>query len=149
MITYCPERVSLFRAGCLTFYQGSMLPRNVIYLFRFTLSATMAVIFILSVVRIEQALPGGLSDKFYHSLAFFVLGVLSALSFPEPGFSYKKCLLLFSYGVLIEVVQYFLPYRSFSFGDMVADAVGIFACFFCVRGFSFLGVFFRKNKFIR
>jgi VanZ family protein len=30
------------------------------------------------------------------------------------------------YGAAIEVVQYFLPYRSFSFGDMAANAVGAF-----------------------
>jgi VanZ family protein len=33
------------------------------------------------------------------------------------------------YGAAMEVVQYFLPYRSFSFGDMVANVVGAFlAC---------------------
>ena len=31
------------------------------------------------------------------------------------------------YGATLEMVQYFLPYRSFSFGDMVANTAGAFS----------------------
>ena len=31
------------------------------------------------------------------------------------------------YGATLETVQYFLPYRSFSFGDMVANTAGAFS----------------------
>lgn len=36
-------------------------------------------------------------------------------------------MLLVIFGVLIEVLQYFTDYRTFSFVDMVADTVGILA----------------------
>ena len=32
----------------------------------------------------------------------------------------------------MEVVQYFLPYRSFSFGDMAANAAGAFLAGVCI-----------------
>lgn len=118
-----------------------MLSNWFIYLSRFTFAVATIVTFCLSVVRIDQSLPGGLSDKFYHALAFFVLSFLSNASFPESAFSYKKGLPLFFYGVLIETVQYFLPYRSFSIGDMVADAVGIFVYFLIVKLLFFFGFF--------
>ena len=42
---------------------------------------------------------------------------------------YKAVALASIYGAAMEVVQYFLPHRSFSFGDMAANAAGAFlAC---------------------
>jgi VanZ family protein len=39
-------------------------------------------------------------------------------------FGFKFVLLLF-FGLLIEVIQYFIPNREFSFYDLVANLVGI------------------------
>jgi len=103
-----------------------MFSKYFIYIFRVTFCVALIVTFSLSVVKVDQSLPGGFNDKFYHGLAFFVLSFLLNFSFPKSGFKYYSYLPLFSYGVLIEVVQFFLPYRSFSIADMIADAAGIF-----------------------
>ena len=64
------------------------------------------------------------SDILNHFSAFFVLSFICKLSYPllMPKLQF---ILLFSFGVLIEFVQYFLPTRSASAKDLAVDAVAI------------------------
>ncbi len=63
-------------------------------------------------------------DKLNHVVAFAVLYVLISFSFKKLGTVYRV-LLLFAFGLQIEIVQSFLPPREFSSFDAVADMVGI------------------------
>jgi VanZ family protein len=38
---------------------------------------------------------------------------------------WRKALPLFAYGLVIEIVQYHLPYREFSLWDLAADGLGL------------------------
>lgn len=67
-------------------------------------------------------------DKLKHAAAFVTLATLADFSFPRSRFGAAKAGWLLAYGVLIEVVQYFVPYRSAEVLDVVADSVGI-ACY--------------------
>ena len=63
-------------------------------------------------------------DKLIHFSGFFVLGGLSIISgwnisAPKIGF------LLVSYAALTEILQHFIPGRTFSVLDWVADSVGV------------------------
>jgi VanZ family protein len=60
-------------------------------------------------------------------IAFYALALLVDFSFPQTGFNRVKTLSLLGYGLAIETIQYFLPYRSFELLDLGADAVGLFA----------------------
>lgn len=64
------------------------------------------------------------SDKTNHALAFVLFSILFILSFrrAHPIFAFLFGL---GYGVLIEIVQSFLPYRSAEMGDILADTVGL------------------------
>ena len=72
-------------------------------------------------------------DKIVH---FVIYGLTSILLFRyfirktnSRSAFYKAVALASIYGAAMEVVQYFLPYRSFSLGDMAANAAGAFlAC---------------------
>ena len=66
-----------------------------------------------------------MNDKVNHILAFYVLGFLADFSFPGKRFGLSKVLTILGYGLLIEVIQYFLPYRSFSLYDLAADTAGL------------------------
>ena len=66
-----------------------------------------------------------INDKANHFLAFGALALLGDFSFPVTRFALKKFLWLLSYGVLIECIQYFLPYREASLLDVMADATGL------------------------
>ncbi len=118
---------------------------HLMFLARVALVLSVVIIFCLSVIRTGPDLPGGLSDKFYHTIAFLILSCLAGTSFPKTGSSFYQPVVLLLYGIVIEVVQYFLPYRSFSIADMVADAGGIFVYHFIVKLFL-MNQFFTNMK---
>ena len=65
-------------------------------------------------------------DKLDHFFAFFLLYTLFYYSFLEISNKYKVMMII-SLGFTIEIVQSFLPNRSASILDIVADFVGITA----------------------
>ena len=64
-------------------------------------------------------------DKTNHLLAFFVLLALLDNAYPKQPFWKIKFLILAVFAVAIECVQSQLPWRSFSFVDIVADLAGL------------------------
>lgn len=87
----------------------------------------MAMAFILYEATIKHPLDPHVEegDKILHALAFCALSFLADFSFPEEGFGFRKISLLVGYGVLIEIVQSFLPWRSSDVADLVADCTGM------------------------
>ena len=78
------------------------------------------------------AKTGMINDKFAHASAFFVLAFLYSHS-QGSQFVYKAILSLAAFGFMIELIQYFLPWRSFSWFDWLADIVGIISYDFIHR----------------
>lgn len=62
-------------------------------------------------------------DKSNHALAFFTLALLAGRSWPRRHW-WQLALPLLAYGVLIEIVQYFIG-RDAAALDVFADAVGL------------------------
>ncbi len=75
--------------------------------------------------RSTGILPFSYGDKILHLLAFFTLAILDDFAFPGRGFGLRKMLPLVFYGILIEVIQLFLPYRSCDITDFLADCGGL------------------------
>lgn len=69
------------------------------------------------------------SDIFMHFAAFVLLTVLLSIGYVKTGESknwwIKAAAVSFSIGCLVEVIQIFLPYRSFSMGDLGVDLIAI------------------------
>jgi len=63
-------------------------------------------------------------DKANHFIAFMVLFMLLSFGYRHLNLI-KKVMLLSLFAVQIEIVQYFIPCRSFSLLDIFADMVGI------------------------
>ena len=66
-----------------------------------------------------------ISDKLLHSLIFFNIAILGLLS----NFKLSKLMLLtliFSFGLIIEIIHFYHPYRYFEFADLMANLSGIF-----------------------
>ncbi len=63
-------------------------------------------------------------DKLLHFAGFFVLGALGKLAAWHTSM-FKLALSLVAYAVLTEILQHFIPGRSFSMLDWAADALGI------------------------
>ena len=71
-------------------------------------------------------------DKITHSIIFAILALLMVIGFAKQN-RFKELkfkaeqstfLVCLCYGVLIEFIQYLLPYRAFSWGDVLADSFG-------------------------
>jgi len=101
------------------------LPQNNIITFRLALVAALVVVTHLATTQMNYPVVENMNDKVDHILAFYVLGFLADFSFPGKRFGLSKVLPILGYGLLIEVIQYFLPYRSFSLYDLAADAAGL------------------------
>lgn len=94
--------------------------------FRVMLALSLTAITYLALTPGDYPVAAGINDKLNHMAAFAVLAWLTDFSFPGPGFNLKKSFPLFLYGVLIEVIQYFLPNRFFSLWDILADISALF-----------------------
>ena len=95
--------------------------------FRAGLAATLLVVSYLAFTPLQHETTQLVSDKLNHLAAFLVLAGLLDFSFPREEFGGAKAGVLLGYGLFIEVVQYFLPFRQFSLLDLAADALGIAA----------------------
>ncbi len=101
------------------------LSRSNIIVFRISLTAAVTGILILATTPLEYPVVSGINDKLNHIFAFFVLSLLADFSFPEKKFFSFIFLPLMGYGMAIEIIQHFLPYRMFSLFDVAGDALGI------------------------
>ncbi len=72
----------------------------------------------------EDSIVNDISDKLQHFAAFLVLAMLLDLMHPRL-YHWYQVLYLAAYGLAIECVQYFLPYRDASLGDWIADVAAL------------------------
>lgn len=84
----------------------------------------VSAIFYLATTSVDHKVQSTFNDKFNHLIAFGVLSFLSHIAFQSQHWL-KWATVLFGYGLLIELVQYFLPYREFSLLDLATDLLGI------------------------
>ena len=106
------------------------LPSRKIVVFRAMLLMALIVITHLATTSTQYPVVEDISDKANHILAFSVLALLIDFSFPSREFGLAKVSVLLGYGLAIEIIQYFLPYRTASLFDVVADAAGLLVYWF-------------------
>jgi len=87
--------------------------------------AIVAALFATLLPMAEQTLRFTHADKVFHCGCFLLLGVLAVLSQHQPLAARYAALGMVGLGVLIELVQWFLPWRSFEWLDILADTVGV------------------------
>ncbi len=107
--------------------------RFLVVLFFMTL---LSIMYLATTTNPNMAAVQSMWDKANHFAAFITLYILLSLAFKDLSITYKVFLLL-GFGMLIEIVQYFIPGREFSFLDVVADSVGIFmgVMFYKLQGY--------------
>ncbi len=106
------------------------LPGRKIVAFRAMLLMALTVTTHLAITSEQYPVVENISDKANHVLAFYVLALLIDFSFPNSKFGIAKVSALLGYGLAIEFIQYFLPYRSASLFDVAADAAGLLVYWF-------------------
>ena len=99
--------------------------------FQVAFTLTIVVITYLATTSLDYPLVEKSWDKLNHFVAFAVFALLLDYSFPKGAFGMWKCGSLCGYGVLLELIQYYLPYRAFSLIDICADGLGICLYWLC------------------
>lgn len=87
------------------------------------------MLFIISTVPVPEEVPGVFGfDKLMHFGAYALLGWLVARTFKEAGrgtaIVFAAFVISLSYGGLLEAWQHFLPERTPSIADVVANGAG-------------------------
>jgi len=101
------------------------MSRTSVIIFRVMLVLSLLLIIYLATAELDHPVMTSVNDKFGHILAFVILAFLLDFSFPASSYNLSKILPLLAYGILIEIIQYYLPHRMFSLLDMLADAGGL------------------------
>jgi VanZ family protein len=86
--------------------------------------ASLLIILALALAPLSGNLPVLGGDKVAHFLAFLFLTVWF-LGLCHPALTLRILLALLLYGVLIEVLQGFTPFRAVEAADVVSDMAGI------------------------
>ena len=113
----------------------ALIKKNILFFLSFSIAGA---ILILSVT--PSMGPDINSGIFGHSLAYFVLSLTLCLSFKINRTKYHLVHGFFvsgSYGAMIEVVQYFIPYRCFDFFDMFINflfsMIAVFPAYYLIK----------------
>lgn len=94
-------------------------------LFRVVFVVALLVTLWATMAPMSDVAATSINDKLAHFVTFFGLMFLADFACQQDRWRVSKPLLLFFYGFLIECIQYFIPYRSFSWLDFIADAAGV------------------------
>jgi VanZ family protein len=87
---------------------------------------TTLVVFYLAITASDTSwLNSPYEDKINHFMAFFTLSLLLNRASSRPMARIRNVIALLSFGIFIEYVQSFLPYRDASMLDVLADLCGI------------------------
>ena len=89
--------------------------------------SALTAVTILAFIPTYAPLPEvvSFSDILNHFTAFTVLFFLHLRAYPAVP-TRRRIFLLIAYGIFIEAVQYFLPARSASTGDIAVDTAAVF-----------------------
>ncbi len=77
-------------------------------------------------------------DKVKHFMAFFTLSLLLNRASSTYNARIRNVTALLLFGIFIEIVQSFLPYRDASVYDVIADLGGILSFQFALSSFRYL-----------
>ena len=94
--------------------------------FKIILATSVFIITILSTQEVNIESSVNSLDKVLHFLCFSYLTLITWLS-RILNKDLHVYVIVLAYGILIEIVQGFLPYRSFEYLDIFADFVGVIA----------------------
>ena len=103
--------------------------------FRIILVLSIAIISILSIKEVNIESSVNSLDKVLHFLCFSYLTLIAWLS-RILNKDLHVYVIVLAYGILIEIIQRFLPHRSFEYSDIFADFVGIIVGLIIIKIFK-------------
>lgn len=89
-----------------------------------TLYFTYLIIILISAIIPPSNIPSSIDDKIVHAVGFMGVALLYAWAYKKEKW-WKNIIYGLAFGIFIEIIQYFIPYRSFELFDIIADGVGL------------------------
>jgi VanZ family protein len=86
---------------------------------------------LLAFIPADGGIQANFNDKLLHIVGFFVMAFLAHIAHPAIRYLYL-IIGLSCFGLMIEIVQAYLPYRSFSVWDWWADVFGMLLYFLLI-----------------
>ncbi len=102
------------------------ISRNTNALFSILIIFTVTYLHVMTIPQIDPLLS---IDKVVHVVIFYFVGLWFLLIF-RNNYSLILMTLLFTYALMMEILQMNLSYRSFDWFDWVADIFGLLLSFF-------------------
>ena len=97
-------------------------------LIRIVFLISVIFVFYLSIVNASEipniAMLSFVSDKVIHALIYFYLTLLGLFSRFNTN-ELSMVIIIFVFGLIIELVHYFHPYRYFEYFDLLANLIGV------------------------
>ncbi|MCM8773580.1 MAG: VanZ family protein [Candidatus Omnitrophica bacterium] len=76
-------------------------------------------------------------DKIIHFFIYFIFAIITYKTFFKSLHPYLYVFVYnFSFGLIVEIIQYFLPYRTFEFKDLFFNSLGILCGLIFLRYFN-------------
>lgn len=88
-------------------------------------ASLLAVIYFSLTPRLELPYDFSFADKVCHIISYLWLAALPFFAFSTFKAFLSASMGMFLLGICLEIVQCYIPGRSFSFGDIVADGIGV------------------------
>jgi len=85
---------------------------------------SLLLLYLTLMPSIDSGISYPHADKLFHFIGFGAFALFCGLAFRRLSYLWV-ILIASSLGVIVEVVQSFLPHRGFSYADMLADLIGI------------------------
>jgi len=104
--------------------------------FKLIFMAALIAIAWASLVPQDVRPQTGFWDGWEHLAAYFVLGITGFIAFPSPSHRLKMLVLIIVYGIVLEVMQGFLPGRMPGVVDALANSIGAGLAFLAVWSFD-------------
>ena len=102
------------------------------------------VIYYSLIPRVEFPVDFWQADKLYHFFSYGWLSVLPMIAYSDKKFALTASFSMIVIGVLLEVLQQYVPGRAFSVADIVMNALGVV---FGIYGGGYLRRFVSFIKF--
>ena len=92
-----------------------------------------AIIFLSLWPKPPQPFEFEQSDKLSHIIAYLILTLWFANIYPQRSTRLQMSIGFFVMGVCLEFLQGMTQYRTFSYGDMLANGIGIFLALYLAK----------------
>ncbi|MES2662896.1 MAG: VanZ family protein [Pseudomonadota bacterium] len=111
---------------------------SVRWIFRILLLMLGVIFLVLATMQSAPTLIySPIADKIQHAFAMFSLAVVSHLAFPKQKMI-VRILCVIAYGIIIELAQSTLPYRTSSWTDVAANLTGLIAYWVLIKAIQIM-----------